>query len=57
MLEEFYYKVLEHLFDLYKNKETFAIKYMTKDFNKINRWTNFNKIQELEHLKSLESVI
>ena len=57
LLEEFYYKVLEHLFDLYKNKETFAIKYMTKDFNKINRWTNFNKIQELEHLKSLESVI
>jgi hypothetical protein len=54
LLEDFYYKVLEYLFELYKNKETFAIKYMTKDFNKIKRWENFNKIQESEHKKSLE---
>jgi hypothetical protein len=54
LLENFYYKVLEYLFELYKNKETFAIKYMTKDFDKIKRWDNFNKIQEMEHIKSLE---
>jgi len=56
LLEEFYYKILEVLFNKYKNKETFALKYMTKDFDKINKWKNFNKVQEAEHIKSLESV-
>ena len=56
LLEDFYYKILELLFDKYNDKETFALKYMTKDFNKINRWENFNKVQEAEHIKSLQSV-
>lgn len=55
-LEEFYYKVLEHLFDIYHKADTHAIKYMTANFNKITRWVNFNEIQELAHIQSLESV-
>lgn len=55
LLEEFYYKVLEYMYGLYKNKDTFVIKYMTKEFDKINRWDNFNKIQWFEHIKTLEN--
>ena len=55
-LEEFYYRVLEHLFEIYHKTDTSAIKYMTIDFNKVNRWENFNKIQELAHIQSLKSV-
>jgi hypothetical protein len=55
-LENFYYLVLEYLFEIYKNKDTNVLKYMTKDFNKINRWDNFNRIQSLKHLESLESI-
>jgi hypothetical protein len=55
-LEEFYYRVLENLFEIYHKTDTYAIKYMTTDFNKINRWDNFNKIQELSHIESLKSV-
>lgn len=55
-LEDFYYEVLEHLFDIYNKVDTRAIKYMTCNFNKINRWDNFNKKQALAHIKSLESV-
>lgn len=57
LLEDFFYEVLEHLFEKYKEKETFAIKYMTKNFNKINRWENFNRIQELKHIESLEPIL
>ena len=55
-LEEFYYKVLEYLFESYSKKDTFVIKYMTTNFNKINRWENFNKKQELAHIQSLNSL-
>ena len=55
-LEEFYYRVLDHLFKLYYNKDTQVLKYITTNFDKINRWENFNKVQELAHIKSLESV-
>lgn len=56
LLEDFYYIILEHLFKIYKNKDTSVIKYMTKDFNKINRWENFNKVQSIKHIESLEEV-
>lgn len=55
-LEEFYYKILEHLFSLYYKKETKVIKYLTKDFVKINRWINFNKIQHQAHNDSLNNL-
>jgi hypothetical protein len=55
-LEEFYYKIIEYLFSLYKNKDTHALQYLTKNFNKINKWNNFNKMQYLAHIESLESV-
>lgn len=55
-LEEFYYKLLEHLFSLYYKKETIVIKYLTKDFVKINRWKNFNKTQQQAHNDSLNNL-
>jgi hypothetical protein len=55
-IEEFYFRILEHLFLIYSNKETHVIKYLTKNFNKINRWENFNKKQHLEHIKSLNNI-
>lgn len=55
-LEEFYYKILEHLFTLYYKKETIVIKFLTKDFVKINRWENFNKIQHQAHNDSLNNL-
>jgi hypothetical protein len=56
-LEDFYYRILEYLFELYsRGNETHVIKYMTKDFYKINRWENYNKKQELAHMQSLEPI-
>lgn len=52
-LEEFYYRILEHLFEKYKNKNTNVLQFLTSDFTKINRWKNFNKVQNEEHLQSL----
>ena len=51
LLEKFYYLLLEELFRKYHNNK--LLKQMTKDFTKINRWNNFNKIQFLEHINSL----
>ena len=55
-IEDFYYKLLENIFELYKNKETKVIQYMCKNFTKINRWENFNKIQCDEHINSLKNI-
>ena len=51
LLENFYYLLLEELFNKYHNNKLLEL--MTKDFTKINRWNNFNKIQFLEHVNSL----
>jgi len=51
LLENFYYLLLEELFRKYHNNK--LLEQMTKDFTKINRWKNFNKIQFLEHVNSL----
>ena len=56
-MEDFYYKILEKLFDKYNGTnqtKTKVIQFMSKNFTKINRWENFNETQELAHIKSLE---
>jgi hypothetical protein len=50
LLENFYYLLLEELFRKYHTNK--LLEQMTKDFTKINRWTNFNKIQFLDHLNT-----
>jgi hypothetical protein len=56
-LEEFFYRILEYLFEIYnRGDETHVIKYMTTNFYKITRWENFNKKQELAHIQSLEPI-
>jgi hypothetical protein len=54
-LEDFYYLVLEELFKKYRS-DSKIIYLMTRDFNGINRWENFNKIQSLNHLDSLNTI-
>lgn len=51
LLEKFYYLLLDELFNKYHNN--IILEQMTKNFTKINRWENFNKIQFLDHLKTL----
>jgi hypothetical protein len=53
-LEEFYYRILEQLFEQYKNTNTNVLQFLTTNFTKINRWINFNKIQNEEHLYSFQ---
>lgn len=56
-LEEFYYRLLESMLEIYSHtNKTKVLQYMTAEFIKINRWENFNKVQCLEHLKTLEGV-
>jgi hypothetical protein len=51
LLENFYFILLEELFDKYHNNT--LLEQMTQDFTKINRWKNFNKVQFLEHINTL----
>ncbi len=55
-LEEFYWRLLDSLFEMYPKEDSKVLQYMTKKFNKINRWENFNRLQCIEHIKSLEAV-
>jgi hypothetical protein len=55
-MEEFYYKILENLFANYYKKNNIVLDCLTKDFIKINRWINFNKMQHIAHIKSLDFV-
>lgn len=56
-LEEFYFRVLESMLELYMDiEQTKVLQFMTKKFNKINRWANFNKLQWDEHVNSLNSI-
>lgn len=55
LLEDFYYRLLDSLFIQYNISlaDTKVLKYLTKNFTKINKWDNFNKIQCKEHELSL----
>jgi hypothetical protein len=51
-LEDFYYLILENIFERYKMNSK-IIHLMTRDFNGIKRWENFNKIQSINHMNSI----
>jgi hypothetical protein len=55
-MEDFYYKILEYILSIYTKNETFALKYLTNNFTKINRWENFNKLQNMAHETSLNNL-
>lgn len=56
-LEEFYYILLDSIFRMYPIIDSIALKYMSKNFEGVKRWKNFNKQQTECHQESLKEII
>lgn len=56
-LEEFYYTLLESVFKMYPITDSIALKHMSKNFERVNRWENFNQKQTECHRESMREII